>query len=151
SKTAQSVRKLRGVIPVTIVSEQKQTIVTDRLLTSKGKKFKAGGASFHIEEVSELPGKQYQLRISVTEDGKTSNNDGSLMQSIQQRLQVQDDKGIAHQFNLMSVNANGNSSQFTFMLQPQPGNVGNPNRLVYLAWETLEHEVEFEFHDLPLP
>ena len=53
SKTAQSVKKVRGVIPVTIVSEQKQMVVTDRLLTSKGKKFKTGGATFHIEDITE--------------------------------------------------------------------------------------------------
>ena len=37
------------------------------------------------------------------------------------------------------------------MLQQQVGNVSIPTRLVYVAWETLEHEVEFEFHNLPLP
>ena len=152
SKTAQFVRKLRGVIPVTIVSEQKELLVTDRLLTSKGKKFKAGGATFHIEDVTELPGKQYQFRVTVSEDGKSGAfNDGSLFQSLQQRMQIQDDKGVVRPFNLMSSSTGNNSIQFTFMLQPQGGNVGNPTRLVYLAWETLEHEVEFEFHDLPLP
>jgi hypothetical protein len=152
SKTAQFVKKLRGVIPVTIVSEQKELVVTDRLLTSKGKKFKAGGITFHIEDVTELPGKQYQFRVTVSEDGKSGNfSDGSLFQSLQQRMQIQDDKGVVRPFNLMSTSTGNNSIQFTFMLQPQAGNVGNPTRLVYLAWETLEHEVEFEFHDLPLP
>jgi hypothetical protein len=153
SKTAQSVKRVRGVIPVTIVSEQKQMIVTDRLLTSKGKKFKTGGATFHIEDVTEMPGKQYQFRVTITEDAKASSiNDGSLIQSLQQRMQIQDDKGVTRPFNLMSINSNSaNSVQFTFMLQPQAGNVGNPTRMVYVAWETLEHEVEFEFHNLPLP
>ena len=152
SKTAQFVRKLRGVIPVTVVSEQKELVVTDRLLTSKGKKFKAGGVTFHIENVTELPGKQYQFQVTVSEDGKSGNfNDGSLFQSLQQRMQIQDDKGVVRPFNLMSSSTGNNSIQFTFMLQPQVGNVGNPSRLVYLAWETLEHEVEFEFHNLPLP
>ena len=152
SKTAQFVKKLRGVIPVTIVSEQKELIVTDRLLTSKGKKFKAGGATFHVEEVTELPGKQFQFRVTVSEDGKSGSfNDGSLFQSLQQRMQIQDNKGVVRPYNLMSTSTGNNTIQFTFMLQPQAANVGNPTRLVYLAWETLEHEVEFEFHNLPLP
>jgi hypothetical protein len=68
-------------------------------------------------------------------------------------MQIQDDKGAVRQFNLMSINMNNNSSvQFTFNLMPPPaGNAGLPNRLVYLAWETLDHDVEFEFRDLPLP
>src|SRR5262249_34345024 len=152
SKTAHAVKKVRGVIPVTIVSEQTQMLVTDRLLTAKGKKFKVGGAAFSIEDVSEQPGKQYQIRLSITEDAKNGMNDGSLVQSIKQRMQIQDDKGVVRQFNLMSINMNNNNSvQFTFNLLPPPGNAGLPNRLVYLAWETLDHDVEFEFRDLPLP
>jgi len=151
SRTAQSVKKVRGVIPVTIVSEQKQIVVTERLLSSKGKKIKAGGATFQIEDVSEMPGKQYQLRISITDESKNGSDDGSLMQSLQQRLQVQDDKGASRQMNVMSISQNGNNHmQLTFLLMPQ-GNVGAPNRLVYLNWETMDHEVEFEFRDLPLP
>jgi hypothetical protein len=152
SKTAHLVKKVRGVIPVTIVSEQTQILVTDRLLTAKGKKFKVAGATFSVEDVSEQPGKQYQIRLTITEDSRNSLNDGSLVQSIQQRLQIQDEKGVARQFNLMSINMNNNNSvQFTFNLMPPAGNAGLPNRLVYLAWETLDHDVEFEFHDLPLP
>jgi hypothetical protein len=150
SKTAQTVKRIRGVIPVTIVSEQKQIVVTEKLLASKGKSYKAAGATFRIEEVSEQPGKQYHFRIGITENGKGA-EDGSIVQSFQQRLQVQDDKGNARQLNLMSISQNNNNVQFTFTLLPQAGNFGAPNRLVYIAWETLEHEVEFEFHDLPLP
>ena len=151
SRTAQSVKKVRGVIPVTIVSEQKQIVVTERFLSSKGKKIKAWGATFQIEDVSEMPGKQYQLRISITDESKNVSDDGSLMQSLQQRLQVQDDKGASRQMNVMSISQNGNNHmQLTFLLMPQ-GNVGAPNRLVYLNWETMDHEVEFEFRDLPLP
>jgi hypothetical protein len=151
SRTAQTVKKVKGVIPVTIVSEQKQLVVTEKLLASKGKKFKVAGASFHIEDVTEVAGKQYQFRISVSDEGKSS-DDGSMVQSIQQRLQVQDDKGNVRQLNMMSISQNNNNqAQFTFSLMPQGANFGAPNRLVYVAWETLEHEVEFEFHDLPLP
>lgn len=152
SKSAHTVKKVRGIIPVTIVSEQTQLLVTDRLLTAKGKKFKVAGATFNIEDVSEQPGKQYQIRLSITEDSKNGINDGSLVQSIQQRMQIQDDKCAVRQFNLMSINMNNNNSmQFTFNLMPPAANAGLPNRLVYLAWETLDHDVEFEFRDLPLP
>jgi hypothetical protein len=152
SKTAQMVKKVRGVIPVTIVSAQKQIVVTERLLASKGKKFKAGGVTIQVEDVTEMPGKQYQFRISISEESKGGAEDGSLMQSFQQRLQVQDDKGVARQMNVMSISQSGNNHiQFSFMLMPQAGNVGVPNRLVYVNWETLDHEVPFEFHDLPLP
>jgi hypothetical protein len=152
-RNARFVKRVEGVIPVTLIAEQRAIVVTDHLLTAKGKKFKVEGATFHVEDVVEMPGKQYQFRLSITEETASNANDPNQFQSLQQRLQVQDDKGGMRQIVYMSIGRSGvGNSQFTFMLQPAVGqNVGNPNRLLYYAWETMEHEVHFEFRDLPLP
>jgi hypothetical protein len=152
SKNDRWVKTIRGTIPVTVLSEQKPAIVTERLLASKGKKFKVGNSVFSIEEISEMPGKQYQFRISVTEENKGGGNDYTQVQTLQQRLEIQDDKGLKRPMFLSNINYSGpGAAQLQFTLQPPAAGAGNPTRLIYYAWETLEHEVEFEFHDLPLP
>ncbi len=160
SKNAHLVKTLKGVIPVTLLADQKPTVVTDKFLTAKGKKLKAGPATFHIEDITEVGGnvnKQYQVKMSVTEEVKDANpNDFTRVNSLQQRMELQDDKGNEHHFYFNSIGNSGPSSaQFTFTIQPnnQPGGtkLGPPTRLVYYSWVLMEHEVPFEFKDLPLP
>ena len=45
------------------------------------------------------------------------------------------------------------NAQFTLTTQPNGTNakVGQPAKLVYYAWVLMEHEVAFEFKNLPLP
>jgi hypothetical protein len=152
SKTSRTVKTLKGVIPVTLLADQKPTTVTDNILGSKGKKFKAGPAVFKIDDVTEVPGKQYQVKMTVTEENKENPSDPSQFQSLQQRLELQDDKGNKYPFYFNMVNWSGPSGgQFTFTTQSPAPKVGKPAKLVYYAWILMEHEVGFEFKDLPLP
>jgi hypothetical protein len=155
SKTAHKVKRIRGVVPVTLLADQKPTVVTDKLLASKGKKFTVGPANFQIEEITEVGspvGKQYQIKMSVTEDLHDNSQDYSRIQSLQQRLEVQDDKGQKQQFYFNMMNWSGPShAQLTLTVQPGAVKAPPPARLVYYSWSLLEHEVAFEFHNLPLP
>jgi hypothetical protein len=167
SKTARTVKIMRGIIPATLLSEQKPTVVTERLLSSKGKTFKVGQTTFKVEDVTELAGKQHQIKLHVTEESRDSPNDWRRIQSLQQRLEVQDDRGNKLPWVFQPVQWQNNNSvqlQLTTGQQNQPfvpananlnGNgqarLGLPNRLVYYAWTLMEHYVEFEFRDLPLP
>ncbi len=153
SKTSRIVKTLKGAIPVTLLADQKPSVVTERILSAKGKKFTVGAATFNFDDVSEMPGRQYQIKLSVSEDAKDNPNDWTRIQTLQQRLELQDDKGNKQQFYFNSISTNGpNSAQFTFVVQPN-GNAkaGPPTKLVYYAWILMEHEVDFELRDLPLP
>jgi len=153
SKSSRTVKLLKGIIPVTLLADQKPSIVTDRILSSKGKKFKVGDATFHIEDITEMPGNQYQIKLSVTENSKDAPNDYSRIQTIQQRLELQDDKGNKLYSYMNMMNWGGpNNAQFTLVVQP-PGNakIGKPAKLIYSAWILMEHEIAFEFRNLPLP
>ena len=152
SKSSRMIKSLKGVVPVTILADQKPSVITDKLLKSKGKKFKAGSATFTIDDVTEQAGKQYQIKMSVTEDSKDGPQDYTRIQSLQQRLELQDDKGNKQQFYFSSINWGGpNNAQFTFTVQPGAGKLGPANKLIYYAWVLMEHEIPFEFKDLPLP
>jgi hypothetical protein len=152
SRTSRMVKILKGVIPVTLLADQRPAVVTDQILLAKGKRFKTGPATFYVEDVSELAGKQYQIKMSVTEEGNDGPNDWTRIQSLQQRVEIQDAKGNKIQFYFNSVGTNGiNSAQYTFTIQPNDPKVGSPAKLVYYSWVLMEHEVAFEFKDLPLP
>ncbi|HEV3084762.1 MAG TPA: HEAT repeat domain-containing protein [Gemmataceae bacterium] len=154
SKSSRTVRTLKGTIQVTLLADQKPSIVTDKLLASKGKKFKVGDATFHVEEITEMPGKQYQIRLNVTENSKEAQNDWSRLQSMQQRLELQDDKGnkVPSYVNITNWGNGPMSAQFQIMVQPNNNaKVGAPAKLVYSSWVLMEHELAFEFKDLPLP
>jgi hypothetical protein len=153
SHTSRIVKRIKGAIPVTLLADQKPSVVTDKVVAAKGKSFKVGQASFKFDEVSELPGKQYQLKVSVTEESKDNPNDWTRIQTLQQRLELQDDKGNKQQFYFNSISNSGpNGAQLTVTVQPDAnGKAAAPAKLVYYAWVLMEHEVEFEFCDLPLP
>src|SRR5207244_2121693 len=68
--------------------------------------------------------------------------------------ELTDEKGAnfaAHGFNW--TNGTPTSVQGTFMFGEPGGGVqvGKPAKLTYYGWVTLQHQVEFEFRDLPLP
>jgi hypothetical protein len=153
SKTSRTVKTLKGVIPVILLADQKPSVVTDRILGSKGKKFKVGEASFSIEDAKELPGKQYQISMTVTENSKEAPQDYSRIQSIQQRLELQDDKGNKFPAYVNITNWGGpTNASFQLMTQPNgTAKLGKPAKLLFYAWVLMEHEVAFEFQDLPLP
>ena len=119
SRTAKTVKTLKGIIPVTLLADQKPTVVTDKILACKGKKLKAGDATFHIEEITGTPGKPYQIKMTVTEENKENPNDYSRIQSIQQRIGLQDNKGNKLPCFCNITNWGGpNNIQFTLMMQP---------------------------------
>ena len=152
SERAASLKVVRGTLPVTLLVEQKDTVVTEKLATAKGVKAEIGTTQFVIEDVTEQPGKQYQIKMAITEDLKDDPNDYSWVNSLYQRIEVQDAKGNpmqVFQSNWMNQTANHVEMQMTY---------GNPNgvpaapgKLIYHTWVTRQEEIPFEFRDLPLP
>ena len=91
---SRTLKFIRGVLPVTILLEQKPEVVTDNLLVRKGKDSTVGGVRFNIEDVTESPGPQYQIKMNLTnEEAKAAANDYSWQNSLHQRLEVQDGAG----------------------------------------------------------
>jgi hypothetical protein len=152
---ARAIRHMRGSLPVTLLAEQKPEIVVDRILEVKGKKFEGNQVSVEIEEVKDGPGKTYQVAMIARRAAKDANQyDYAWANSLHQRIELCDEKGnkfASHGFN--GVNQTPNSVQGTFMFG-DPGNgvaIGKPAKLTYYVWVTMQHQLEFEFRDLPLP
>ncbi len=149
SPRARSVKLLRGTVPVTVLVEQRPAVVSDKL--AKGLKTKVGTTTFLIEDVSETPAKQAQLKMTVTEDG--AGNDSSWTNSLYNRLEVYDEKGQRMvNYGSSWSHSGGNQVQITFTYGAAGANkLGTPTKLVYQVWTTMQHQVGFEFKDLPLP
>jgi hypothetical protein len=153
SEKASSLKLVRGSIPVTLLVEQRPAVVADKVLSAKGKKTRAGTTDFDIQDVSELPGKQYQIKMGVSEDNKDNPNDYTWMNSLYQRVELQDAKGNKYSVVGSGWGNNGTGRVELTLTFSAQGNVklGPPEKLVYSVWTTLQYQLPFEFRDLPLP
>jgi hypothetical protein len=153
SENATSVKVVRGSLPIMLLVNQKPVVVAEKILEAKGKKTTIGGTHFEIGEVTELPGKQYQIKMVVNEDLKDNPNDYSWMNSLAQRIELHDDKGgklqiMGSQWN----NSAANHVEMTLTFATAGGAKPEaPTKLVYQTWTTEQHVIPFEFKDLPLP
>ena len=153
SEKASVIKTLRGTVPVNLLAVQKPVVVAEKIKDAKGKKVTIDRTTIHIGEVVEQPNKQYQVKLGITEDNKDA-NDNSWMNTMYQRIQLFDEKGNQFQVYGTSWGNNGpNHVEMTFTYG-QPPNVmapGGPTKLVFMSWQTVTQQVNFEFKDIPLP
>lgn len=143
--TARRVKILKGTIPVTVVAQTKPIITIEKLSEAKGKTIKNGNVNIKIEDLTNERG-QPGIKMSLTDSTPNSPNDYTWMNSIQQRIEVYDEKGNKLQNYGGSWGMNGNNNiNGTFNFS------GTPVKLVYYDWITLNYQVPFVFEDLPLP
>jgi hypothetical protein len=153
SENATAVKVVRGTVPIMLLVSQKPVVVADKILAAKGKKATIGRTHFEIEDVTETPGKQYQIKMVVNEDLKDNPNDYSWMNSLAQRIELRDEKGgkmqiMGSQWN----NSAANHVDMTLTFGTAGGAKPEaPTKLVYQSWTTEQHVIPFEFKDLPLP
>jgi hypothetical protein len=155
SEKANQVQLIRGFVPLTLLVEEKPLVVTDKLMSAKGLKTETGDLSFHIEDIQKLPGGQYSVKMTIT-NSKETGGDQMWMHTLFQRIELLDEKG--NKFQVWSTNWNGggaNQVQWTMTFGGNFGGaakaMGTPTKLVYHHWITRQHDVSFEFRNLPLP
>jgi hypothetical protein len=153
SVNARIVKLIRGSLPVTLLAEQRPEIVVDNILSVKNKKFEAKDVSLDVEEVKETAGKMVNIVVTARRAGSKDNQyDYTWTNSLQQRVELTDAKGgkyLTNGFNW--TNGTPTSAQGTFIFSDPTGKLGKPAKLTYYGWVTAQHQIDFEFHDLPLP
>jgi hypothetical protein len=150
--TAPALRQLKGSVPVTFLAEQRPEIVINDILNVKNQKFEGNQVSIEIDEVKEQ-GKQVTIRATARRGGTENQHDYSWTNSLAQRVELHDAKGEKYQsmgFNWDNGTPASVSGTFQFS---DAGNakLGKPAKLVYYNWVMSQHQIEFEFKDLPLP
>ena len=93
SERATTVKVVRGTIPARCWWTRSPSSSPTSLWRPRGPRRQVGTTQFDIEDVTEMPGKQYQIKMAITEDLKDNPNDYSWVNSLYQRIEVQDEKG----------------------------------------------------------
>jgi hypothetical protein len=141
SKNAKSISLLKGTIPVQIEKETKITVLAEKALDAKGKKFKFGDVSIEIDEVKHGAN---QLHVYLTMTGGRA-----AAGEIDGELELRDDKGNAYQVGGSGLSSDGQTARvhFTYVGVQDAKSA----KLVHLKRVTMEYMVPFEFRNLPLP
>ncbi len=150
---SQTLRHIKGTVPVTYLAEKKAELTIGDILAVKDKKFEGQQVILEIDEVKELPGKQVHIRATARRNANENQHDYSWTNSLAQRIELVDDQGqkfTSEGFNWDSGSPTSVTGTFQFN---DGGNakLGKASKLIYYNWITAQHEVGFEFKDLPLP
>jgi hypothetical protein len=152
SEKAGAIKYIRGVVPCTLLVEQRPMTLSDDILKAKGKKQTVGELEFHIEDVQKQANGQYSVKFTVTNKGNP--NDYTWQNTLYNRLDLLDDKGTKYQNWGSSWHGGGNNSvgmTLTYNGTNGPVKAGEAKRFVYQHWVTRQHDVHFELRDVPLP
>jgi hypothetical protein len=150
SEKASMLKVLKGVVPMTVLVEQKPIVLTDKVLSAKGTKKEIGDLTFEIKEVKKLQGNQVSVQFTIT---NKRTNDYSWQNNLYNRLELFDDKGNKYQ-NWGSSWGGGPGNNVVNMTLSYNNNAqkpGEPTKFTFLHWETRMYDVEFEFRDVQLP
>ena len=149
SGKAAAVKQIKGTVPITVLVEQKAEVVSEKLAEAKGKKIKIGTTTFNIEDLTTQPDKQVHLRLSISEEGTLLGgpNDYTWANSLWQRLEVYDEKGVRIGNGGSSSYIGPNHVNMTMMYQAGT----KPTKMVYQQWTLATCSLPFEFKGLPLP
>jgi hypothetical protein len=145
SEKADSIRTLRGFVPVSVLLEQKPVVVAEKIMEAKGKKAQFGKTTIVIENVSEQPNKTFQIQMSVSSEDP----DPNWANSLYQRFELHDAKGKAFGNYGAGWSNTGNTVRLTVNFGPNGAET--PDKLIFQSWTTLQYPLEFEFKDIPLP
>ncbi|HMC63948.1 MAG TPA: HEAT repeat domain-containing protein [Gemmataceae bacterium] len=155
SKDARNVKIIKGTVPITLLVEKKPEVIVEKITTVKNKKFTVDKTELNIIEVSEPnrgQGKQYNVKLTITDKSKVGTNDYNWNNTIYQRIELQDAKGNKYMSNgMMEGSSSPGNMQGTFMFADWNGQNGPATKLVFYKWITMDYSVPFEFKNLPLP
>jgi hypothetical protein len=153
SEKATLLKHIKGVVPVTLLVDQKPVVIAEKILSAKGVKKLAGDVEFLIEEVKKLANNQVQIKMTINYKGKS--NDYMWMNTLYQRMELLDDKGNKYQNWGTHWGGNGNNHVNLTMTYghfgPNGAKAANPGRFIYQLWSMRQHDIVFEFKDVPLP
>lgn len=151
--SAKTLRRAVGTLPLTMLAEQRPEIVVDDILKVKGRKFESGQVVLEIDDVKEQPNRQWSVRATARRNAAENQYDYTWTNSLGQRVELFDTHGQkfnTERFDWESGSPTSVAGTFHF---GDGGNakLGKPARLVYYNWITTQHQIVFDFRDLPLP
>jgi len=151
-KEARNIKSIKGTVPVTLLADQKPEIVVEDILKVKKQKFTGPHTEIQIDEVKEVNKTSVQIKMTIR-NLNGGPNDYTWTNSVHQRIELQDAKGnkyFPHGYNWESSNQSSVTATFTYGTNGD-ANIGPAAKLIYQHWTMIQHQIEFEFKQLPLP
>ncbi|MBY0513879.1 MAG: hypothetical protein K2P78_08200 [Gemmataceae bacterium] len=154
---AAVVRTLKGRIGIVMLAGVVPEVVVPDPLKVKNKKYTGRTIVVEVESVTETGANSYAVTITVSRIGGNNQYDYSWSNNLWQKLELVDEQGGKYRsFGYNSINHNPGSLHATMTFgpdhrTPNPAKLGPPVKLTFNEWQTLTHDVAFEFKDVPLP
>jgi hypothetical protein len=159
-KSATTIKQIKGKIGIILLAATVPEIVVSDPTKVKNKKFTGRSVEIDLDSVTEANG-QYTLSLTVRRLSQPEDHNDmySWSNNIWQKLELVDAAGNKYRSygpNSMSNNGTG-TVQMTIQYGannrgPGPApKLGPVVKLVYNEWQSVTHEVTFEFKNVPLP
>lgn len=155
---ATTVKTLKGRIGIVMLAGISPEVVVNDPLKVKGKSYTGRTLQVKVESVTESGNSSYSVSIVVSRIGAANNQyDYSWSNNLWQKLELTDANGGKYRsFGYNSINHNPGSLAATMTFGPDhrtanPPKLGPPTKLQFNEWQTVTHDVPFEFKDIPLP
>ena len=142
---AHRIKTLRGTIAVRVV-DRRPLLLTSRVLASKGRKFQLGERTLEITESRCREDGLFCVAVGVHPCP------GERQVSWPGQVRVEDANGNQCKARSWGTReASGVHEIFQTFVESRDESRGPPARLIIENWYTLNHEIPFEFKDVPLP
>lgn len=158
-KSATTIKVLRGKIGIILLAAIVPDVVVNDPLKVKNQKFVGRTVELDVDSVAEANG-SYTVAFTARRAGAEGQQpDYNWMNNVWQRMDLQDAAGNKYHGNNFNWGQNnGMAVSMTVMFGPNDrrGNApkvkpGPAVKLVFNEWQSVTHEVTFEFKDVPLP
>ena len=151
-RTAETVKEIRGKVPVQLLADTRPEIVVPELLKVKKQRFT--GRSVELEVVSadfrnDLLTLEFQFRRRGGDP-----DDYTWLNTLAQRVEVLDAAGAKLRPNGVTNQTNGPGvcgMTVQFTVPGGTAKVGKPATLQFVEWVTVTRDVNFVLKDVPLP
>jgi hypothetical protein len=152
-KEATSIKELRGVVPVLLLTDVKAEVEVDDILSVKNKKIAARSCDLEVVEVKQADG---EVTAKVVFTPRVTPEDGdnySWWSTLPQRMVLTDDKGTRFVYGGVNEQQQGAAAvTCTLQFSPPPDRrKAKPATLMLTYWVTVQKDVEFTFKNVPLP
>ncbi len=167
-RAATTIKSLKGRVGVVLLAATVPDVAVTDAMKVKKKTFTGRTVEVEFEGIDEDANQKgvYLVSFTAKRAGQTDpnrNDDYVWSNSIWQRLELSDEKG--NKYYCHGPTTHNNNGQGTVQLVVQFGpddrrglgrggatpKLGPPTKFVLNEWQTVTHEVTFEFKDIPLP
>lgn len=153
-RDAQKLKLIKGSVPVTLLTDSRPSITIDKPLNNKRKKWSSPNYDLELNSFVEVPGGQphtYQIDLLVKTASTLVVDDLNWLNTVGQRIEIFDEKGKKYALQSLNENPTPASVQANFQIAPLGEGYTAPAKLVLSHWVVTNHQVPYEFRDLPLP